>query len=340
MLIDKIRLELLVEGGEWDTFYDLAVYLRCKYSKTATNSIKAVKKEFNRWFRWERIGASRRIRIVEIFPLPKKKEIKYNFDERNALVANALLLSSEKPIYTKRAEIIHNKKAVDFLSSVQSSKHKIEKVVITRLELFRQVDMQPVNEITKEIIETLEENKNVTAKRLQKTAWAELQNELSRILKLSLKSLKNKYLLEYYPGDIIFQNACWVLPTIEQQRLLNEAKIKALRSLGLMHTREAVLTGKYQNFINKTISLLPFGFCIANFKAAYLIVFTPEQTKEYITTVLGSVPSIEDTKELLFNLIKTSLYEANCKKYLADEADADQVIAPELKENCYTNFLQ
>jgi hypothetical protein len=341
-MIDASRLEILVVGNEFDSFYELARFLGCKYNKTATNSVKAVKKEFERYFVWERIGRSYRIRITEIYELVKPKVSRVvGLDHRNSLICSGVLKAGIRQKYIKSAEVVHNEEARKFIESMQSSSHRIEKIVVTFKEFFEELGIEFIYKLPDEALEALADD--CDKQRIVKSSVSSVNEVARTALKNSLRSLKNKYLLEFYYGDIIQYRSDWILPCKEQQRLVNEAKATSLQSLGLPNSSRAYKCNKYGEYKRKAIAALPKDSHIVDFKPAYLIVFTPEQLRRYVTEHLGEVPENIDARQMLFSVMKQSLYEADVKAYEKAKEDAlfaDQAIAPEHKELCYDYLLQ
>jgi len=341
MLEEKgLELGLLQPGMEFASFKELAGWFGITYPLGATNTVANMQKEFKRFFLWDRIPGKWKLIITDVFPAAKPKE-KKKVSVSAALVSTGLMKASKTPKYSSLAGSITNKGILDYIKSLEGTDHEIMKIIITKRELWNNagISVTPTPDITEATLDFLDST-YVTPK-IYLRSWNDMQSMLSTTLKNVLVVLQNNGLLDYYKGDLINTVDGWILPTIEEQRLLNDAKANALKYLQLLSPKHALLSGKFRNYVVTTLSLLAPQLTIRSFTPAYQIVFQPFTLQNFIIENLGFVPTEEQTKEHLLFILLEALYKSDSKKWSKTPGSLfdEQRIAPELKEVCYKHYL-
>ena len=338
-----MQLENIHAGMEFKSFGQLCEACGVPFSKTDTRGRGRVERELRRWINWEKLNGYS-LRIVEVYSDPKPK-----VDERKSSyyphIAAGLLRAKDSRKYTRLSEQITETKITDYIASLDGTEREVVKLVITKKELWNNVGIAPPSRMERKTtsFHSLDsEFEQRAVSRAKESVLSAIDEKFSVSLNNALESLSKKFLIVYYKGDIILRDSRWQLPTIEEQVLLNEAKIKSLAALQCPSVRIAMITGKFSAYLAGALAVLDSALAITNFTPAYQIAFQPYVLADYIYATLGYHPDAGQSKEELLITLLTSLKNSDIRKeefYLPAMEEQSKVILAEDKQKMYIQYL-
>ncbi|MGZ7069162.1 MAG: hypothetical protein ACXVHT_12725 [Methanobacterium sp.] len=320
------------KGQEFRNFRELAIFMGENRRNFSSSVRAALKKEWNRFFIWESSGTYS-IKIIEVFLEAKERKRVTRSSQYDKHLAFGLLNATANPKYKTFTGSI-NADPVRHIESLKGNDQEIVEIVITYRELWRNIGLPLPKTAVKRAglpINIFPEHKDrIDKDRIFNSIISSIDEKFRKTMNAFLERMSKRSLLTYRKVDIVIRNNKWYLLSSEEAASLNEAKLKALKKIGLTTIQQVIFNEKYERFTELTVGFFKPCLEISGFCSAYQIAFQPCVLYDFIENEFGFIPSKEQSQEELLNLILYSFYKSDKKKLLKEKEDDNVVPLEEL----------